>query len=176
MSNHRNTSQQLREMLIFSGSDHFMRNGHQIINSNRAFAGPRRKNAEWALDDGFVQALLLKAFPKLRTDEKQRERAGRWVRVINLYFKSGMSFGQAAEEMGLPKRKVEGVIRSVHRAVSGRRADGKGFKKHAVTGTDLGDQSEPTGRGKGTHLPQHKHQDPDAAVLGTNPLVLHGRS
>lgn len=75
MSNRRNTSRQLRDLELFSGNDQFMQNGHQIINSNRANAGPRRKNAAWAASDAEVQALLANAFPKWKTDENQRKKS-----------------------------------------------------------------------------------------------------
>jgi hypothetical protein len=127
-------------MRIFSGSDQFMQGGHQIINSNRARSGPKRKNSDWARSDKKVRELLLRAFPKLADNDLQRSRAARWARVINLYFRSGMSFGDTAAEMGLPKRQIEGVIRSIHRALVGKRANGTGFKNRAVTGTSLGDQ------------------------------------
>lgn len=129
MSNRRNTSRQLRDLELFSGNDQFMQNGHQIINSNRANAGPRRKNAAWAASDAEVQALLANAFPKWKTDENQRKRAGRWARVIHLYFRSGMSYGDVAAEMNLPKRHVEYLVRSIYRVHAGRRANGTGFKR-----------------------------------------------
>ena len=137
MGNLRDTSRELRD-LGFSGTDQFMQGGHQIINSNRANAGPKRKNADWAADDRIVQYLLLSVFRKLTTDQKQRERAGRWMRVIQLYFRSGLSYGDVAAEMNLPKRTVEYLVRSIHRTRIGRRADGRGLKKHAVTRTSLG--------------------------------------
>ena len=139
MSNHRNTSQQLRELKIFSGSDHFMMSGHQIINSNRSHAGPTRKDATWAKDDEAVQKILRSVFPKVDTDMSQRERAGKWVRVIHLYFRSGMSFGDTAEEMGAKPKFVRNVLQKINYVRKGLNAKGKQRSRKA-TGTDLGDQ------------------------------------
>lgn len=119
MSNLRDTSQELRNTGLFSGSDLFMRNGHQIINSNRAFAGPRRKKAKWAYNDEAVQKLLLRVFPKLSMNRLQRERAGRWVRVIQLFYRSGMTRGAIAEEMKLGLNTVHQLLNHIRRAAAG---------------------------------------------------------
>jgi hypothetical protein len=139
MSNHRNTSEQLRELLIFSGSDHFMTNGHQIINSNRSHAGPARKDATWALDDAVVQKILRTTFPKVEIDVAQRERAGKWVRIIHLYFRSAMSFGDVAAEMGVKPKFVRNVLQKINYVRKGLSTQGKP-RLGKATGTDLGDQ------------------------------------
>src|SRR6202040_1903793 len=46
---------------------------------------------EWACDAVRVRQFLLEHFPKLMTDVNQRSRAGRWSRVIQMYFKARMS-------------------------------------------------------------------------------------
>lgn len=139
MSNHRNTSKQLRDSLIFSGEDQFMRSGHQIINSNRSKAGPCRKDAAWALDDELVQKILRTTFPKVHTDASQRERAGKWARVIHLYFRSGSSFGDVAAEMGVKPKFVRNVLQKINYVRKGLSTQGK-QRSGKATGTPLGDQ------------------------------------
>jgi hypothetical protein len=124
LSNLRDTSQELRNSGMFSGSDHFMSAGHQIINSNRAYAGPRRKKARWAYRDESVQQLLLRAFPKLATDKKHRERAGRWARVIQLYYRYGLSYGAVAAEMKTSTKYVRTLLRNIRRAAAGAPCNG----------------------------------------------------
>lgn len=52
--------------------------------------------------DEKIQKYLLKIFPKLRDDVKQRARAGRWIRVIQLFYKCGYSWQEVADEMNFP--------------------------------------------------------------------------
>jgi hypothetical protein len=119
LSNLRDTFQELRD-IGFSGSDQFMNRGHRIINSNRAFAGPKRRKAKWAMNDDAVQALLLQTFPKLETSESQRRRAGRWARIIQLYYRLGLSYGHTAAEMKVTTRYVRTLLRNIRRAAAKR--------------------------------------------------------
>jgi len=124
---------------MFSGSDHFMAAGHQIINSNRAYAGPKRREDKWAYDDEAVRIVLYQAFPKLLTDKKQRERAGRWARIIQLYFRSGMSGGSVAHEMKINLERVRRFLKSMRHVAAGRTCNGaKKHRKCARTGTSKG--------------------------------------
>ena len=125
MSNHRNTWKQLRKLGIFAGSDAFMQGGHQIINSNRAYAGPARKNAEWAKSDKKVCELLLRVFPKMTDNKCQRERAGKWLRVIQLYYRSVFYYGDTAIEMNEKKSFVNNVLNRIRKALQGRPCDGR---------------------------------------------------
>lgn len=141
MSNHRDTSKQLRDSLIFSGEDQFMRDGHQIVNKNLAYSRYRRTPAEWAKDDRAIKVLLLRVFPKLETDEKQRQRAGRWMRVIHLHHRFGHSYGAVAAEMGLRVTAVKSMIQHIRRAVNGFPCNRSSKRsKRATFGTPLGDQ------------------------------------
>ena len=134
MSNHRNTWKQLRKLGIFAGSDAFMQGGHQIINSNRANAGPARKNSEWAKSDKIVQNLLFNIFPKLAKNENQRKRAGKWLRIIQLYHRSGFSAGDVAAEMKITRTSVKGILRHIRLALKGLPLDGRPkFRKKKVS-------------------------------------------
>ena len=107
----------------FDGNSSFM-TGHQIIRTRTE--SRKRKTPAWALDDAFVRDLLLKSFPMLATSSVQRKRAGRWLMVINRYFKSLNSYREVAEEMGESKNAVRFVIRNIYLAVDGKKANGSG--------------------------------------------------
>jgi hypothetical protein len=140
LSNRRDTSKELKQLRIFSGSDHFM-SGHQIINRNRSLAGPRRKNSEWALDDTEVRRILKRSFPKLATNEKQRERAGRWATVIQLYFRKGLTLSDVAVDLKMTPKNTGKLIRRIQLAQRGLRTDESGaYRKHGGSETSLGDQ------------------------------------
>jgi hypothetical protein len=140
MSNHRNTSRELRH--IFSGSDTFMQDGHQIINSNRAYAGPKRKDSPWASDDKTVQELLKTVFPKLEDNKRQRDRAGRWMRVIQLHFRSGFSYGDTAEEMGEELYTIRNIISRMRRALKRLPGGVKMTDSRDTTETSMGRLNE----------------------------------
>jgi hypothetical protein len=104
--------------------------GHGIIKpqpgGTAKKTGVPRVCPEWAQDKSKLKALLLQSFPKLATDIKQRAAAGRWARIIQLYHRSQMTHGQVASEMGLSLPAIFSIIRSIDRAVRGKRADGSG--------------------------------------------------
>lgn len=103
-------------------NDGFMTGGHQIVHA-RTY---KRVIPAWAVNGKEVQKVLLRAFPKLATDDRQRESAGRWTMVIHLYFRLGYTRGQIAEELDTTTERVKGYIRSIYRVSKGLRADGKG--------------------------------------------------
>lgn len=107
----------------FDGQDPFMTTGHQIITVRRG----THKIPDWTKDKTRIQKLLLRSFPKMMVDSKQREQAGRWARVIHLYFRMQMTSGQVAEEMELPKKKIYDIILRIQRVSHGRRANGTGL-------------------------------------------------
>lgn len=117
---------QLRK--VFDGDDQFVSGGHQVVKSAGATRHATRvsKTPEWALSNEQVQALLLRSFPKLATDPKQRERAGRWMRIINLYYRAAWTQAQIAEEMGISLNLLKFLIVSIKRAANGEQANGKG--------------------------------------------------
>jgi hypothetical protein len=140
----RDTFRELRQH--FDGQDPFMTKGHQILIIRRI----KRKPQPWAKDNKKVQQLLLRSFPKINIDlttleqnnknkneaelsrlrtliVKQRAQAGRWARIIQLYFVIGMTYGQVAKELNLPPRKVEYYIQTLLRVSKNRRADGHGM-------------------------------------------------
>lgn len=133
----RNSHNELKSM--FAGDQQFM-TGHQIMKVRR----PRRRVPQWVFEDNRIRALLSETFPKLATDDGQRKRAGRWARVIQLYFRSRKSYRETAEEMGEKPRTIEMIIRSIYRVSKGRtaRANGKKVRVRAVSQTKCGDRDK----------------------------------
>lgn len=118
----RDTFAELRT--VFDGSDSFMTGGHQIIRP-RGAAGERarpyahRQRPAWTKSDEKIKALLLKSFPKLQTNVRQRKAAARWMRVIYLYHRTGFSKGQIAQELGESVGAVKMIIIRINRAAKG---------------------------------------------------------
>lgn len=90
--------------------------GHRIIKERRG----NRICPDWASDNSKIQKLLLNAFPQLTIDKKQRAAAGRWARVIQLYYRQQLTHGQICTEMKISLPAVFSLIRAIDRAVSGK--------------------------------------------------------
>jgi hypothetical protein len=113
---------QLRRSL--DRNESFLNGGHQTVGA-RTY---KRTAPGWTKDDKFIRGLLLQSFPKLASNDNQREAAGRWATVIHLYFRMGYTRSQIAEELGSTEERIKGVIRSIYRASKGKRADGSGTR------------------------------------------------
>jgi len=149
-NNDRDTFRELRQK--FGSSDPFMAGGHQIIKSR---TGRGRKKSEiplWARNDIALQAILLRSFPNLKTSSKQRARAARWVRVVQLYFRMGWTRGQVAAEMKVKPAIVKVIVERIRRVASGRRSRnnslelstrGRPRKNRVPIGTSLGINAKP---------------------------------
>jgi hypothetical protein len=136
------------------GNDTFVTGGHRVMKT----AGATRHTARmkrvpvWANDDEQVRLLLLKIFPKLKINEKQRARAVRWMRVIYLYFRVGWTSGKIASELGLRDVIVRNIVRDIRRAANGKRSDtgaersirprGRPKKNNATIGGTNGNQGD----------------------------------
>jgi hypothetical protein len=118
-------------------TDDLFFSGHRVRKAcgpNGKHIGSRgRKIAEWATTDKGIQKVLLRAFPKLGEDLKQRLHAARWARVIFLYFRMGYTYSRIAEEMNLrsPNEKrpytiIENLIAHILRVARGESANGSG--------------------------------------------------
>lgn len=104
-------------------NDPFVTGGHQVLKPR---SNDKKEVPEWTRDDKKVREILLRSFPKLTTDYKQRVRAARWIRIIHLYFRMHMTRGQVAEEMGVEPGIIRDVVRSIRRVAANRRANGSG--------------------------------------------------
>jgi len=110
--------QQLRQ--LFDGADSFMNGGHTY----GKVASRKRAVPLWARSDEAVRKLVLRSFPKLLTNPTQRRRAGRWLRIIYLFFRLQWTHGWIAAELRMTPRNVRDTIRSIKRAAAGLRANG----------------------------------------------------
>lgn len=128
MNNTRDTFQELRGS--FDGQDPFMTQGHQIIKMRRS----DRATPEWAKSNKRIQEILLRSFPKLRTDPVQRGRAARWALVIQLYYRVHMTRSEVAAQMKSRQKVVNRLIENINLAAKGLKTNGKG----AFTGRPAG--------------------------------------
>jgi hypothetical protein len=85
-----------------------------------------RNIPEWTLSDKEVRTVLLRSFPKLRTNNAQAIRAGRWVRLIHLYYRVQMSNSQVAKEMGMTLNATKMAFKIMRRVARGQRANNTG--------------------------------------------------
>lgn len=106
----------------FDGQDPFMTKGHSI----RTMRQGHRAIPDWAKDKRKLQDMLLRSFPKMKTDVRQRTRAGRWALVIYLYYNLNFTTGQIAEETGLTSKHITVLLTGIRRVSRGLRYDGRG--------------------------------------------------
>lgn len=128
--------QRLRHKL--DGDDGFMR-AHQI----KKIRTRERDIPAWTLNDAEVRKVLLRAFPSMRNSrvsiplrpskKKSRQasrsiaqRAGRWMRIIHLYYRVQMSNSQIAKEMNEKLNAVKMTLKSIRRVARGQRTDNVG--------------------------------------------------
>lgn len=106
------------------GRDGFMR-GHQIIKKKRL----RRDIPEWTKSDRKIQEILLRSFPKLRTDYKQRKLAARMARIIHLYFRVGSPRNEIVEELDINQNLFRVLLNGIRRAGKGLTKNGRERKR-----------------------------------------------
>jgi hypothetical protein len=90
----------------------------QIITAD---AFPAEDVPDWSRSDAAIQKLLLRAFPRLASDEKQRNQASRWATVIHLHYRLRWTEGQIAEAMAMTVSAFQGVIDRIKKAASPER-------------------------------------------------------
>lgn len=115
------------------GDDGFM-NAHQI----KKIRTREREVPAWTLNDEEVRKVLLRAFPGLRhnrtpvnkragrsrqANRSLAQRAGRWTRILHLYYRVQMSNSQVAKEMGETLNAIKMTLKSIRRVARGRRAN-----------------------------------------------------
>lgn len=89
---------------------------------------------EWATDDARVREILLRAFPRLHTNPLQRERAGKWMRIINDYFRCSAKALEIAVQFNhefaiTVSREIETLLRNAARYHVGSDAHGRILKR-----------------------------------------------
>lgn len=105
------------EALPESGTAH----GFQIIEVELK----NRELPEWAKTKEGIQKLLLTAFPKLHINQLQRQRAGRWAQVIELFYKKSWTESDVAQELNETVAAVRSILRGITRTAQGRTVRGK---------------------------------------------------
>lgn len=99
------------------GSDPFMTGGHQVISPRRAY---KKDHPAWTKSDEKIKQILLRSFPKLQTDRRQRLAAARWLRIIHMYYRVGETIGTIALELHQKVGTVKRVLVSIKRAAKGK--------------------------------------------------------
>jgi len=108
----------------FDGADSFVAGGHTVGGKPGTSHAERVANTpEWANNDKQVRSLLLKVFPKLETDEKQRARATKWAQVMYLYFRIGWPSSRIVLELKITDVYFWNLLRRIRRVAKGKRSD-----------------------------------------------------
>lgn len=103
---------------ILDSSDPFMTSGHRILKIKR----PKKKSPPWVRNNESIKKFLIRVFPHMQ-EFSQRVRAGKWIRVMYLYYNQNWSRGQIAAELHMTYTAVDSLIRSLKRASKGLRTD-----------------------------------------------------
>lgn len=114
--------EQLRTKL--DKDDTFLAGGHQI----KKIRTREKDTPPWATNNAEIRKLLLRAFPKLKTDPKQRKRAARWAAVIHLFYRVGMTKSQIATELKTKTPIINLVLQRARWTAKGYRADHSGIR------------------------------------------------
>src|ERR1035437_684698 len=113
---------QLRQK--FDGADSFVAGGHAVGGKpGTLHAGRVANTPEWAYDDEQVRQLLLKVFPKLATNPRQRARAAKWMIIIQLYFRMGQTSSRIAMGLKTTDAAIRYTVCCIRRAAAGKRSD-----------------------------------------------------
>jgi len=88
-----------------------------------------RRVPAWALDQERIKAILVAAFPRMETNPVQRRKAGRWARLIYLYYAVGLTRNKCAGELGISLSAVDSLLIRITRVVRGLSANGRPRRK-----------------------------------------------
>ena|SRR5665213_2091935 len=166
---------------VLDSRDGFTVNGHQV----KWIRTHKKTIPAWAYDDVAIQKILLAAFPKLAINQKQRDQAGRWLRVIHLYFRLGYTARLVARDLNhegyadsIPQRKrlrrrrlhigpvprratpgaVKSIVQSIRRVAAGYMSNGRRENGEFVP------RGRPRGRPKAVKLPVSANSSSDSAL------------
>ena len=84
-----------------------------------------RNTPAWMRNERTIRSLLLRVFPKLKTSERQRQGAARWLEIIRLYYLNGWHAPDVAEELHISEKRVYDTAQRLMRAGAGLRTTGK---------------------------------------------------
>lgn len=113
------------------GNDGFVTGGHRIMKTAGAtrHASRMKRVPVWALDDEKIKGLIQRCFPNF----SQRERAGRMIRIIYLYYRAGLTAAGVAEELKMSVKAVTESLRRINRTMN-RPAKPRGRPKRNAVG------------------------------------------
>jgi len=123
MENNLSISRQLKKFGVGAG--------YQIMKAKR----PIKKVPDWVNDDDKIREILIVSFPNMKKDSREKARAGRWLRIIYLYYRRQWGRGQIAHEMKLTYHVVNRIIFRIRACAEGLRTDGKKRKLHKRVAT-----------------------------------------
>jgi hypothetical protein len=103
---------------FIDGDDTFMR-GHQVVKVRTH----DRETPSWAASNKAIRELVERSFPKMSTSKTQKTYAVRWLRIIQLFYRMGLSQSYIALEMNISRDVVKDTLRSIQRASRGVRAN-----------------------------------------------------
>jgi hypothetical protein len=86
------------------------------VGAARTTTDNRKTSHLWVNSKPEIKRILLTAFPNQATSVTQRKRAGRWLRVIHLYYRMGYTKVQIAEEMSTTLDTIKSILRNMNRA------------------------------------------------------------
>ncbi len=125
---HKQTFVDLRTIGI-DGSDQFM-DGHQIMKVQTK----DRVIPEWAFNRAEIARILLTAFPKMQMNtsvgKSQRARAGKWARLIHLYYRMGQPQQIVSKELGIDPVLFKRWVQKIKFVEQGLTIDGKPRRRH----------------------------------------------
>jgi len=108
----------------FDSRDGFVSGGHQI----KKIRTREKEIPLWATNDKETQQkVLLRAFPKLQTDSKQRKRAARWAAVLVLFYRMNMTKSQIGAELRIGSTVVNSILQRARRVAKGISANNTGI-------------------------------------------------
>jgi hypothetical protein len=107
--------------LRMDGDDSFM-SSHQI----KKIRTREREIPAWTLNDKEVQKVITRSFPNWRTRRADAQRAGRWIRIIHLYYRMQLSNSQVAKELEMNLNALKMALKGIRRVARGQRFDNRG--------------------------------------------------
>lgn len=142
MSSNTKNPDHARLRTMMDGSDQFLNGGFEI----KSVRTIDREIPEWAVNDKEVQRILKTAFPKLSlkhpTSKKEKvefkkriAKAGRWARIIYLYYRMELPRQIVAKEMGLSEPSIKSALQHINNVAKGLTA--RGNKRSATPPTPL---------------------------------------
>lgn len=102
------------ELLVTSHGDAISTSRH------RSFGRDQKIIPTWAKSDAEIRKILCQVFPRLAHDARQRKAAARWLRVIYLYFRIGMTRGQIVDELHTSNEAIRTILKRIRFAAAGK--------------------------------------------------------